>query len=126
MAEILVTREMLRNNPECVFVFGDNLLREGRGGAALLRDEPNTYGFITKIYPDDNDSSYYKPADYIPVYAAEIAALAVRVKANPLTTFWISKLGAGLANRYNIFEEVIEPTIRHLLGKYPNVEFLWE
>ena len=126
MAERIITSSMLRMNPDCIFVFGDNLLRVGCGGAAALRDEPNTYGFITKINPDHLDSSYYRPAEYIPVYASEIAQLAERIRNNPGYTFWISRLGAGLANKYHIFEQVIEPTIKHLLGKYPNVEFLWD
>lgn len=44
----IVTKQFLDNNPNAIFVFGDNLLRVGYGGAAILRDHPQTYGFITK------------------------------------------------------------------------------
>jgi len=52
-----MTKEYLRAHPEVIFVFGDNLIHRGKGGAAKLRDEPNTYGFITKKYPNNIDSS---------------------------------------------------------------------
>lgn len=39
--------------------------------------------------------------------------------------FLISKLGAGLANKYGIFEEVIEPHIKADLSDFENVRFLW-
>lgn len=126
MSNTLITAEILRENPNWIFVFGDNLLRTGYGGAAALRDEPNTYGFLTKLFPDDNSGSYYKPSDYVPVYCNEMALLIEQIKSKPFQTFLISKLGAGLANKFHIFEEVIEPTIRTLLAPYPNVTFLWD
>ncbi|MFW6247319.1 MAG: hypothetical protein ACOC22_04075 [bacterium] len=63
--EEIITRKYLKENPEHIFVFGDNLLRKGYGGAAKLRDLPNTYGFITKKYPDNKDESFYTPDEYM-------------------------------------------------------------
>jgi hypothetical protein len=57
---ILVTQEFLDLEPDSYFVFGDNLERWGYGGAAKLRDHPNAIGFITKKFPDNRDSSFYK------------------------------------------------------------------
>lgn len=54
----IITKYWLKKHLECIFVFGDNLIREGYGGAAILRDEPNTYGFITKKYPDNKNESF--------------------------------------------------------------------
>lgn len=45
--------------------------------------------------------------------------------AHPNEIFLISKLGAGLANRYGIFEKIIEPTIKVLLSDLNNVRWLW-
>ena len=45
---IHITQKYLREHSNEIFVFGDNILRKGHGGAAALRNEPNTYGFITK------------------------------------------------------------------------------
>lgn len=45
------TPALLRANPEFIFVFGDNLQRWGKGGQAIIRDEPNTCGLATKASP---------------------------------------------------------------------------
>ena len=62
-----IDRDYLRNNPDDIFVFGDNYQRQGHGGAAALRDEPNTYGFITKVAPTHRDEDYFRPAEYVQV-----------------------------------------------------------
>jgi len=122
----LVTKEFLKSNPNCVFVFGDNLERKGRGGAAILRYEPNTYGFITKKRPTHVDTDYYKPEEYRMVFNKEMTKLRSVIKSNSDKTYLISKLGAGLANRYNIYEKVIEPELRRLrMENRKNVVFLY-
>jgi len=106
-------------------VFGDNQQRRGKGGAAALRDEPNTYGFVTKKAPCNEPRCFYTPRDYRPVFDAELSRLAAVIDMNPDLTFLISRLGAGLANRYKIFETIIEPELRRVLSNRPNVRFLW-
>jgi hypothetical protein len=118
-----IDRDYLRFNKHHVFVFGDNLLRVGKGGAAILRDEPNTYGFITKKEPNIKDSSYYRPEEYVPVFEEEIKKLIKEIKANPDKVYLISKLGGGLANKYQIFEKVVKPGLVALKA-FTNVEFL--
>jgi len=120
-----VDKEFLRNNPNCIFVFGDNLERRGKGGAAVLRDEPNTYGFITKKQPLGIDSAFYKPEEYRMIYIEEIRKLKAECSQNPEKGFLISKVGAGLANRFGIFEEIIEPNMKQDLSSLFNVFFLW-
>lgn len=120
-----ITKRYLKENPDHIFVFGDNLLRKGKKGAAELRDEPNTYGFVTKKAPNNKPSSFYTPEEYEDVFAVEMAELATEIKNTPQKMYLISKLGAGLANRYNIWEEVIEFQIKYFLKGYSNVQFLW-
>lgn len=124
-AEIIITEQYLREHPDEIFVFGDNLLRVGKGGAAALRNEPNTYGFVTKKAPTHKDCDYYRPMEYVEVYLQELQQLCSEIKVRNKKTYLISKLGAGLANKYHIFEEVIEPSIKPILGQYSNVKFLW-
>jgi hypothetical protein len=123
---MLITKEYLREHPDHVFVFGDNLLRQGKGGAATLRDEPNTYGFITKKAPNNKDESFYRPDEYVPVFAKEVLKLGMEMVLNPEKTYLISKLGAGLANKYGIWEKILEPQLKVAFEFYPNVRFLWE
>ncbi len=123
--EIIIDKDYLRKHPEKVFVFGDNTIREGYGGPAILRDEPNTYGFITKIKPDNEPSSFYTLNDYEEVYQEEIVKLQAEIENNPTKFFLISKVGAGLANRFGIFEGIIEKCMKNDLANYTNVKFLW-
>jgi len=118
-----ITAEYLQKNTDKVFVFGDNLIRKGIGGAAYLRRQPNTYGFITKRYPDNKDKSFYKPDEYLPVFENEMVRLIKEIEMHRDRTYLISKLGAGLANRYHIYEHIILPRIG-VLRRYENVKFL--
>jgi len=120
-----ITKEYLRKHPDHIFVFGDNFQRMGYGGAASLRDEPNTYGFITKKYPDYDNGSYYTVDEYKLTYITEIIRLKYEIKKKTDKIFLISKLGAGLANKYHIFEKIIEPNIKKDLLEFKNVRFLW-
>jgi len=124
--EIFIDQQYLREHPNEVFVYGDNLLRIGYGGAAALRDEPNTYGFITKKAPSGNKQDYYKPDEYEPVFYSELDKLIKIIKENPDKTYLISKIGADLANYYGIFEQIIEPKLHILLKNLSNVYFLWD
>lgn len=118
-----ITKSFLRNNPNYIFVFGDNLQRKGYGGAAKLRDEPNTYGFITKKAPNNNDGSFYRSEEYKEKFEIELKRLIKEIENNPDKTFLISRLGGGLANKYKIRQKVIEPNLWRL-ENYKNVIFL--
>jgi hypothetical protein len=124
MTEIIIDEKYLMLNHNHIFVFGDNWDRKGTGGAAALRHHPNTYGFITKKHPTYKDEDYYRPEDYAYMFIVQLQQLAQEIVDNPEKKYLISKLGAGLANKYKIFEEVIEKGIR-CLEAFPNVEFLW-
>lgn len=122
---INIDEKYLRDNPYHVFVFGDNLKRTGKGGAARLRDFDNSYGFITKKSPDNEDESFYTIEEYKDVYNYEIEILMKTIENNPDYTYLISKVGSKLANKYGIFEAIIEPDIKNRLSIYRNVKFLW-
>lgn len=60
----LITRDMLRSNPNWLFVFGDNMSRIGRGGQAKqMRGEPNAVGIPTKWEPASIPEAYFKDSD---------------------------------------------------------------
>lgn len=120
-----VTKEYLDSNPNKIFVFGDNLTRRGKGGAAALRDCPNTYGFITKKFPANIDQAFYSIDEYEPVFRKEMEKLEYEIQNNPDKEFLISKLGSGFANKYLIFENVIYDGLLELEKKYDNVNLLF-
>lgn len=45
------TVKRCRENPDTLYVFGDNLLKKGKKGQAVIRDEPNAIGIPTKKKP---------------------------------------------------------------------------
>lgn len=121
---MFITKEYLRENQNCIFVYGDNTIHKGTGGAAKLRYEPNTYGFVTKKYPSNEISSFFTIEEYLPVFEKEMQKLIKKIESNPDKIFLISKLGSGLANRYGIFEQIIFPGLKRL-AIYKNVKFLF-
>lgn len=60
-----ITRQMLRNEPDTLFVFGDNAQRRGLGGQAKeMRGEPNAVGIPTKIYPSMHKAAFFSDDDF--------------------------------------------------------------
>ena len=122
----IMTEEFLNDSKRAIFVFGDNTLRQGYGGAAFLRDHPQAYGFITKKYPDNHDTSFYRPNEYSAIFFDELVKLREYIREEPFKIFYISQLGAGLANKYYIWENVIKQGLEKNLKDFANVVFLWE
>jgi hypothetical protein len=123
---IVITKKFLDENPRAIFVFGDNTQRNGYGGAAILRDHPQSYGFITKKFPDNEDESFYRPKEYTMIFFDELVNLREKIKEEPFRRFYISQLGGGLANKYKIWETLIKIGLEKNLKEYPNVIFLWD
>jgi hypothetical protein len=123
--ELEVTWQFLDNNPESYFVFGDNLQKRGKGGAAKLRDHPQAIGFITKKFPDNLDGSFYRPEEYVLIFFEELGKLKKNIDDNSSKTFYISQLGGGLANKYYIWEKLIKHNLLRTFKSYSNVVFCW-
>jgi hypothetical protein len=49
----------LKKMPNKLVVFGDNLLGTGKGGQAIIRDEPNAFGIPTKRAPRRTEDAYF-------------------------------------------------------------------
>jgi len=47
-----------------LFIFGDNDLRIGKGGQAIIRGLNNTIGIRTKKAPNNNHNSFYSDEEY--------------------------------------------------------------
>jgi hypothetical protein len=55
-----LTPALCQLHPEKLFVFGDNLRGFGKGGQAIIRDEPNAFGVPTKRKPSMSPGSFFK------------------------------------------------------------------
>ncbi|ARK07490.1 hypothetical protein LAV_00115 [Sphingobium phage Lacusarx] len=55
--------ELCQRHPNKVFVFGDNMRGFGKGGQAVIRDEPNAFGVPTKRLPSMVDEAFFREGD---------------------------------------------------------------
>ena len=96
-----IERDDLRNNPDAVFLFGDNVRRTGMGGqAAAMRGEPNALGIATKWAPDNRETSFFSDDDLDRIYPIItgdfIQAFAARTRGR-LIIIPADGLGTGLS-----------------------------
>jgi len=89
--------EDLRNNTDKIYIFGDNTEGWGKGGQAIVRDEPNAFGISTKDSPtqfmsDDNFKANKAKID------ADIAA--IKADGRPIV-FPEDGIGTGRADLQN-------------------------
>ena len=52
-------KHLMEANPNCLFVFGDNMMRVGNGGQAVIRPYPNTFGVATKAAPSMDENAFF-------------------------------------------------------------------
>lgn len=58
------TRKIVKDYPNCLFVYGDNDRGFGKGGQAIIRGLKNTIGIPTKKYPSNREKSFYTDEEY--------------------------------------------------------------
>ncbi len=89
---------MLKDEPEKLFVFGDNSQRVGYGGQAKeMRGEPNAIGIPTKRYPSMEEDAFYD--DEYAIYWALICGKNItKLLIFGGTIIWPEEgIGTGLA-----------------------------
>ena len=60
-----IARSFVREHPDYIFLFGDNLARRGFGGqAAAMRGEPNVVGIPTKKLPSNSETAFFMDAEF--------------------------------------------------------------
>ena len=100
----LITRQMLRDEPETLFVFGDNMEQRGFGGQAKeMRGEPNAVGIPTKWKPDMSPNAFFDDSDACFDAAKDrIRTAFIRLRSHQLAggkIIWPEAgIGTGLAN----------------------------
>jgi hypothetical protein len=108
------TIDDVKNNPEKIFVYGDNNARVGKGGQAIIRDLPNTIGIRTKKGPSNKPAAFYNDSDYI-INCNYITEDAIKIRSKLLTgskiVFSKDGYGTGLAR----LKETAPKTYKFLL-----------
>jgi len=60
-----ITRALVREHRDRIFLFGDNLAWQGFGGqAAAMRGEPNVIGIPTKKLPSNSENAFFMDAEF--------------------------------------------------------------
>lgn len=90
------------NNPNMLFVFGDNEQRMGNGGQAIIRLEPNSIGLATKkssaFYWSDDDFEHNKDVINGDIYEIKRTYEEEKYK---YIVFPKAGLGTGLSDLHN-------------------------
>lgn len=96
-----ITRQMLRNEPDMLFVFGDNMIEQGLGGQAKeMRGEPNAVGIPTKRLPATRQSAFFRDGDLRdarPKIEAAFLRLAFHLLKGGEVVWPADGIGTGLA-----------------------------
>jgi len=88
--------EQCLENPNKLYVFGDNMVRYGKGGQAGIRDCSNSIGLATKRLPRmTNDSFFSDKADEYIVVEADIEKILVEMQKPHYKTLVIPAAGLG-------------------------------
>lgn len=56
--------DQCKKNPTSLFIFGDNLTRQGMGGQAMIREQDNAIGISTKKSPGMTEGDFYTDSEY--------------------------------------------------------------
>jgi hypothetical protein len=96
-----IYRNDLQANPDVLYVFGDNLLRQGMGGqAGEMRGEPNAIGLPTKRKPTMEDDAFLSDDDIETVYNAiqsDLKRLVDHLADGGIVVWPLDGIGTGLA-----------------------------
>lgn len=94
------SKDMCKQNPKTLYVFGDNTAEVGCGGQAQIRYEPNSIGIPTKRKPTMEDDAFFNdnPVQLLKIEQA-ISNLLVVLASGKYTklVFPEDGLGTGLA-----------------------------
>ena len=110
------TPELVKANPHCLFVFGDNLLKKGHGGQAVIRDFPNTFGIPTKREPNKKDTAYFSDdEEELSIVKDSIYHLYMIYNSNVFEKIIFPKNGIGTGLSHTKSKS---PKIYHLIKTY--------
>ncbi|AIK68245.1 hypothetical protein P9VFCI_002 [Rhizobium phage P9VFCI] len=117
--------ELLEMRQGDYFVFGDNLLREGKSGQSVIRDCPNAIGVITKMRPGRDYHAYIKDSDYnviLPKIYDDIDKIERLLKDGQYVYWPAAGIGTGRAQLKKrapmIYDRLVELR-ENLFKRYP-------
>lgn len=96
-----IYRQDLKNNPDVMYVFGDNTLRVGLGGQAKeMRGEPNAIGVATKFKPTMEEDAFFSDEKFTEVQsiiAKDLLPIMTALKLGKIVIWPSDGIGSGLS-----------------------------
>jgi hypothetical protein len=96
-----ISRADLQDNPDKIYVFGDNVERYGYGGQAReMRGEPNAFGIPTKWAPSMSDDAYFSDRQYndiVIILDLHFQKLRSHIENGTSVVFPTNGIGTGLS-----------------------------
>lgn len=96
-----ISRADLQDNPDKIYVFGDNVERYGYGGQAKeMRGEPNAFGIPTKWAPSMSDDAYFSDRQYndiVIILDLHFQKLRSHIENGTSVVFPTNGIGTGLS-----------------------------
>lgn len=103
--EKFITRKLMQENPNTLYVFGDNMVERGMGGQAKeMRGEPNAVGIPTKFLPSYEDKAFFNDDDLFRVKTkidAQVLKLFLHASEGGEIVWPSDGIGTGLADLKN-------------------------
>ena len=97
----IILRTEVKENPNTLYLFGDNDIRKGYGGQAKeMRDEPNTIGISTKKLPARTEEAYKTDKDLAAnkrIITEDINKAIAEWNTGKYNRLVIPQMGVGLA-----------------------------
>lgn len=120
-----IHRVDLRNNPNFLYLFGDNEQRAGYGGqAGQCRGEPNAVGVATKRSPSTAENAYWSDENYdhcTKVVLEDLDRALIHLQQGHIVVCPSDGLGTGLSELPKRAPRVlafIEVELSHLRNTY--------
>ena len=120
------TIQLCKDNPDKLFIFGDNLIKQGCGGQAIIRNCSNTFGISTKRLPSMTEDSFF--SDQFDEYEAvkqAIENLLIHIFCSERKITYVfpsAGLGTGLA-QMNIRSPKLFKYMNEQLNKHFGVDY---
>lgn len=115
------TIDYVKNNQNKIFVFGDNNLRSGKGGQAIIRDLPNAIGLRTKRGPSNKPVAFYSDDEFdknISNIREDILDIKKNILFGKNIVFSKNGYGTGLAQLEKVAPKTYFKFCQLLLGHF--------
>ena len=111
--------------PDRLFIFGDNLVRSGKGGQAIIRECYNSQGIATKVFPSNDSDSFFDDRDIFKeiIYSEVDAMCCVAERKNLIITLPNTGIGTGLS-QLNVVAPECFKLLNDLLSEVINDNYL--